>query len=332
MVSVGEQRIYQADWSLLDSGDRMYQPDIAERLAGLNQVDTLDVASLASERDHAYSWWNGEDVAGYATEAKQLRYRFGSDPDATVLDGGRLMTGGEAFTIRTLPGQDLWIAMRTHPQNGAGLRVFVDGKPAGVWRYSQAAGYWLETLFRVPAELITGEHTHLRFEAIADDPGFKWHSPFYYWFFQGQAQSRAPVPSRTLQARFGHRIELLGFDAPSQSLRPGQPVEVTTYWRATQSADASYKLFAHLIDSRGTLRAQSDGVPVFDTRGTDTWAAGEVIADRRTLDLPANLEPGVYKIKVGLYRDAEPYPRLPITQTDQDHGDNALTLTEIHVE
>lgn len=330
MASAGEQHIYKADWSLLNSGDALYQPDVIARLAGLKLVDALDVADLQAEQAHAYRWWLAQDHGGYPTEAKQLTYRHPSD--RVVMDGGRMITGGEEMTVHGRANEDLWIVMRAHPQNGAGLRVFADGRLVGVWRYPQLPGHWLETVFRVPATFVQRNETRLRLEAITDDPGFKWHSPFYYWFYQGNATYAEPQPPVAASARFGPHIELLGHDPISTKMRAGDALIVRTYWRTAQSLDARYKIFVHVIGSDGAIVAQSDGYPAFDTRSTETWSPGEVIVDERAIPLPADAMAGEYRVNVGLYADVEPFARLPVAETQLSHVDEALTLLEFTLE
>ena len=38
---------------------------------------------------------------------------------------------------------------------------------------------------------------------------------------------------------------------------------------------------------------------------TQNWAAGELVRDRHTLTLPADLAPGAYRLIVGVYRAAD---------------------------
>lgn len=94
--------------------------------------------------------------------------------------------------------------------------------------------------------------------------------------------------------------------------RPGNTLKLTLVWQATARFDASYKVFVHLVDEQGKIRAQADGLPVGGKRPTDGWRPNEVLLDERALDLPADLPPGAYRLNVGLYRvDTE--ARAPAT-------------------
>jgi len=88
----------------------------------------------------------------------------------------------------------------------------------------------------------------------------------------------------------------------------------------------------HVIGSDGAIVAQSDGYPAFDTRSTETWSPGEVIVDERAIPLPADARAGKYRVNVGLYADVEPFARLPVTETQLSHVDEALTLLEFTLE
>jgi 4-amino-4-deoxy-L-arabinose transferase-like glycosyltransferase len=116
-------------------------------------------------------------------------------------------------------------------------------------------------------------------------------------------------PQRASQADFGSAV-LIGFDAP-ESARPGEAVPLRLYWRAASLLDQDYTVFIHLLDSDGKLIAQADSQPRSGDYPTSAWAAGDVIPDDHTLNLPAHLAPGDYVIRIGLYL-APNGPRLPL--------------------
>ncbi len=329
IVSAGEQRIYRADWSLAGSGDQPGQADVLARLGGLDLVDALDVADLESERQHAYRWWNRRRLPGYASEVKELAYR--APPRATVVDGGRLLTGGEEMALAARPHEPGWLVLRTDARNGAGLAVSVNGRAAGIWHYSQVAGEWQDSVFPIPADLVDTDRLRLRIEADAEAPGFLQHGAYHYWLYQGRPSTPPPVPGRSLHARFGEQIDLVGFDFDATTVAAGRPLTVTLYWRATAPITDAYKVFVHLAGADGTVLAQSDGIPSYDTRGTDTWQPGEIIADVRRLDVPADLPAGTYPLLAGLYAVAPPNARLPVRQ-DGGHGEDYVKLASARIE
>ena len=138
------------------------------------------------------------------------------------------------------------------------------------------------------------------------------------------AQPLRVSPQRAAQADFGSAV-LIGSDAP-ESARPGEAVPLRLYWRATSLLDQDYTVFVHLLDSSGKLLAQVDSQPRGGAYPTSAWAAGDVIPDDHTLNLPANLAPGDYVIRVGLYL-APNGPRLPLKSSAGD----AFTLSVLQV-
>ena len=100
---------------------------------------------------------------------------------------------------------------------------------------------------------------------------------------------------------FQGAMELLGFDLPAQTARPGETVPVTLYWRATGPVEANYQVFVHLIPLGGRApAAQSDRLNPGDYP-TTRWSPERYVRDAHTLALPADLAPGQYLIAAGLY-------------------------------
>jgi hypothetical protein len=122
------------------------------------------------------------------------------------------------------------------------------------------------------------------------------------------AADRLPAPGR-IDALLGGQAKLLAgdlrlageTDAAPATYRPGGRLALTLYWQAAMPLSADYTVFVHLDDAAGALRAQSDGSPADGNYPTSLWEPGEVVVDRRTLELPPDLPPGSYRLTVGLY-------------------------------
>jgi hypothetical protein len=124
--------------------------------------------------------------------------------------------------------------------------------------------------------------------------------------------SEGPLdPDHPLQADFGPRIALVGYDAPAW-VTPDEPLRVALYWYARQTPVADYKVFVHVLDEAGDLLAQSDGKPVYWFYPTAAWQAGETIRDVHVLDLDPSLPRSNVRIAIGMYRTSDG-ERLPIT-------------------
>jgi hypothetical protein len=126
---------------------------------------------------------------------------------------------------------------------------------------------------------------------------------------------------------FGDSLALLGdsVERPAGTgslLAPGQTITVTLLWQAQQPVSADYTVFVHLLDRAGGRWAQHDAQPLSNLYPTSRWAAGEMVRDRHPLNLPTDLPPGRYFLRVGLYRPATG-DRLPVSTG----GDSFLLAT-----
>ena len=323
VVSAGPvQGVWQADWRLAGSGERIRQPDVLARTRGLVTVDTLDVADLGDEAAHHLDWWHGARQGGFPTEVYQMRYH--APPQAEVLDGGRVVSGGMSFQVATRSGQPLWIVARLHSRQAGAVQVAVDGHHVGRWTYPGLPGAWLETLFFVPAEAVTGERTEIRLDAEAAEV-----APYYFWFLQGTLQEEPIAIPRSVDVTFDGELRLLGFALAQDVLRPGQVLSTTLYWQTGAPVESDAKVFLHLYDAQGTLGPQTDGWPVYGTRPPYTWQVGEVVRDPRALALPSDLPPGRYVLEVGLYDQAR---RLtPASTTVEVFYEGRVLLAEIEI-
>jgi hypothetical protein len=137
------------------------------------------------------------------------------------------------------------------------------------------------------------------------------------------------APAVTDYRAFGNEIALLGYDVPSTA-RPGNPLEFTLYWQAEARPARDYTVFVHLLDGAGKLVAQADGQPLEGRYPTALWEAPEALADRRSLALPADLAPGEYALRVGLY-DLGDGSRLPVLNEAGDRVGDSVALPPIRV-
>lgn len=146
------------------------------------------------------------------------------------------------------------------------------------------------------------------------------------------------IPFTRCFARFGDRIELLGYELQPGDLRsritpleganqrllaPGQSLQLNLYWRALVHMDRDFVLFIHVYDQRDHRVAQRDLPLRYDDYPTSRWHPGEVVIDRGDMPLPL-LPEGEYRLMIGLY-DAETGARLPV------QGEDSIVLTTITI-
>lgn len=141
-----------------------------------------------------------------------------------------------------------------------------------------------------------------------------------------------PASSHTVDALFGGQVALLRYDLglAGSGARPGQSLPFTLYWQAISSVDGQYTLFVHLLDADGERYAQADGPPLRGIQPMSHWQPGEILPDRRTIDLPPDLPSGSYSLAIGLY--GADGSRLPIaTSAGRPLGDT-FTIEGVEVE
>jgi hypothetical protein len=133
---------------------------------------------------------------------------------------------------------------------------------------------------------------------------------------------RAPSPSYSLEVEFEEGIVLEGYDLSPSIAAPGDVVTLTLYWRAEGTPSRDYQVFVHLVGEDPQPAAQADGPPLNGDYPTGMWEAGETIVDPHPIPLPADLPPGEYRLRVGLY-DLETMMRL----ARRDGGGDAVDIS-----
>jgi hypothetical protein len=184
--------LYRARWDLLDRGAGLYRPETLAALRGMEEVDRLNVCDRRDEVAHRYRFRSRRGELQLGGFVRVDDYRLG-DEALTVADGGRVILGEESFDVRTHPGSELVIVVRSHPRAEAralrargglvaaldvavaGMLVTVDGRPAVRLEARNEPG-WNEHIVPVPAEAITGERTRIEIAGR--------YTAFRYWFFQ----------------------------------------------------------------------------------------------------------------------------------------------------
>jgi 4-amino-4-deoxy-L-arabinose transferase-like glycosyltransferase len=111
---------------------------------------------------------------------------------------------------------------------------------------------------------------------------------------------------------FGGRLAFLGYEwtagPPTQEGR----VSLLTYWRVEIPPVDRVKIFVHLLDDVQGLTAQHDGL----ASPPQGWATGDLIVQKHTFSLPADLPPGQYPLRVGVYYASAGGERLSALTAD----------------
>jgi hypothetical protein len=159
-------------------------------VAGLQEVDRLNVGDTRDEESHRYHFVSR---AGTAPLFGTVRADTYGERGPRVVDAGRPILGRETFRVRTRPGRDLLVVLRTGPAveaslmraSGpsriglefaeAGLLLSADGVTSGRLSAPMAPG-WNELVLRVTGNLVRTDHTGIEVSGR--------YASFHYWFFQ----------------------------------------------------------------------------------------------------------------------------------------------------
>jgi hypothetical protein len=175
--------------------------------------------------------------------------------------------------------------------------------------------------------------------ALADLPYFKDAVEVEKWLTPAYRSPNIvlfrllPLQQHPLYAWFTSAISFRGYDLNAESFKPGTDITLTLYWMSAEVIPNNYIIFVHLIDPKtGTLLVGQDGPP--DNGNTPTWKwQGDMqfIGDTRTLSIPADIAPGTYSLRVGMY-DADTKARVDILDLQYRPIGNSLIIQNIEIQ
>ncbi len=144
-----------------------------------------------------------------------------------------------------------------------------------------------------------------------------------------------PQPQVEITASFNSQARLVGLDADTTQVAPGDTINTRLYWQAQAEFQQNYTMFVHLIGPDGLLYGQVDHIPGAGAYPTTGWLPGEYIADEYAIPVAQNAPPGDYQLIVGLY-DPDTGQRLTIGEercqgVTCSQGDNAVKLLGLTV-
>jgi hypothetical protein len=321
------QAVYVADWSNTRDEESIAQTSTLDYVAGMELVDQVDVANLESEAAHDYTWWQDETPPGFVTEVYKNVYQACGLDDKSLCwatDGGRVLTGGEAFTLRTRPGQDLLLVTRVHGRVSVPLVVSVGDERLAYRVQPAVPGRWVEVVTLIEGAYITDRQTRIRIEVQGAAGVYR---PYYHWAYQGEFMPEE-IPVTEPVARFGKdgTVRLLSYE---MAMTPGQ-LDVTLTWAGDAPGNGDGVVFVHLYN-QDNIHTEPVGQVVLRPGGgalpPGNWLPGVVIRDTYTVPLPDDLPPGTYLVAIGIY-DEQTGQRYPVTGEGADQ-DNRLFIGKI---
>jgi hypothetical protein len=150
--------------------------------------------------------------------------------------------------------------------------------------------------------------------------------------FNHQGFGQPPQQPRASPANFEETVQLLGYDLPRATWRPGEKLALRLYWLVQKAPPENYEVFLHLanLDDSGKV-AQSDTDLMGGYNPAARWLPGELIVDERQLELGADVRPGTYRLLLGMYRPQNTQ-NLIVRGAPEVLPGNRVVLTEIEVQ
>lgn len=111
-------------------------------------------------------------------------------------------------------------------------------------------------------------------------------------------------------AQFDDDLALARAALPNATLAAGQTLTVSLVWQALRQQPGAVTEFVHVVDAGGALVAQSDGPPNDGRFPPQLLRNRQFMPSVKVIALPATLQPGHYRVRVGLYRP-DSLARLP---------------------
>jgi 4-amino-4-deoxy-L-arabinose transferase-like glycosyltransferase len=136
-----------------------------------------------------------------------------------------------------------------------------------------------------------------------------------------------PPEAQPVNATIG-KATLAGYQAALDTLT----LTLTLYWQSGGPMAEDGVIFVHLFDQSGQFVLGADSKPRNGLYSTQVWQSGEGVVDEHRVDLPSNLPPGEYTIKVGAYDSATLNRLAVITANGESVADGVLTLGTVAVQ
>jgi hypothetical protein len=255
------------------------------------------------------AWWTYVGVAAYDDEPPVLSAlptdgeRHDAEWEALRLAGLRMpnMTAGDDAKIHFY-----WQTASDLPKEPLTLKVRLLDQAGKVWYEQMEDLLPFYPMSSWPHDQLV--HTALRVSLPEDMPPIAYKvdvEPVGLGQPQTLGQVRVTRPvTRTAaprpQARFENGIDLMMSELQDDTFRAGYPVIGALSWHASTDPDQDYHLRARLITIWGREITSSDMTPSAVGFPTSAWEAGDRVAGRLTLPLPADLKGGRYRVQISL--------------------------------
>lgn len=148
--------------------------------------------------------------------------------------------------------------------------------------------------------------------------------------FRYQSTGDQVVVAQTIyNVKLSRGLELLAYDVSDSSLKPGDPLDVTLYWKTIVPVPINYQVYVHLIGPDDQLYAQSDKLNPADFP-TSRWPTTKYVRDEHHLVFTGPPPAGTYRLVVGLW-NAGTGERLAVLSQAVTFADGIVLPTPINI-
>lgn len=316
----------QVGWIAIWRGaDGVWRSGAVQPVDGVNASSGIDAPSLQSSMDTGFVTVTSNVSAAIsdAIPSHEVYARFGSDVELWGYDlEPNIASPGSTVSVRlywralNFSNQDLTVYTQLQTVPDARLLDQNDSQPVAgrsrvtLWRPGEVVvdTYQLEVpIDAQPGKLIViaglYENVTIRRLDVYDVSGIRVSDHILLGAITLPDAGTEPAAAQPVDYTAGSPaiIAVTGVTLPTQPLRPGDTLELTLFWRTLAAVSTDYTVFVHLLDDAGRLVAQADAPPLDGRSPTSLWYVGEETPDRRGVELPLDVPPGVYHVSFGLY-------------------------------
>jgi len=127
------------------------------------------------------------------------------------------------------------------------------------------------------------------------------------------------------------KVALVGYNLDRTTVRPGDTLKLTLYWKTLGEMDRDYTVFTHLIDGESHIWGQEDSQPLDGYYPTSLWEEGEVVEeDSYAIVVRGDAPAGEYRLEVGMYL-LSTGERLPLLDEAGRVKDNRILLERVEI-
>ncbi|MCI0476489.1 MAG: hypothetical protein L0Y55_09600, partial [Anaerolineales bacterium] len=163
-------------------------------------------------------------------------------------------------------------------------------------------------------------------------PRFRDYETGYVYYFDSTGKpmeiavdkNDATRAAPTLPARFQSSIVLEQIAIPTNVIARGKAVVAIFVWRVSAIVEKDYTIFAHLVDANAKIVAQSDVVLASVGEPTSQWRPTRWYVTAIVLPMDANVQPGAYRLQIGLYDAATLERSRVVDANDQPIADHVV--------